>query len=235
MDLGCRADRRARRARGRLLFDRDRREDVGDLVDVRPFEAFEVLARVRGHGLDETALPLRVERVERERRLARARGSRDDRERAHRKRARDPPRLCVRAFTTVIASAPRFTTRRGAFTARRPRAGSCRGGTAGRGRGRGPPRGQRPRARPGREASRARRARETKGGRGTLPPRAASGRTGGASWRRAGPRGKRSGARRASTPEGSRTCSSTARRRIPSNGPSPTSPGGAPPRAMSHS
>ena len=72
VDLGDRADRRARVARGRLLVDRDRRREPVDRVDVGLLHHLQELPRVRGERLDVAALPLRVDRVERERRLPRA-------------------------------------------------------------------------------------------------------------------------------------------------------------------
>src|SRR5262249_16312610 len=65
--------RRARVARGRLLVDRDRRREAFDRVDVGLLHQAEELARVGGERLDVPPLPLGVDRVEREARLARAR------------------------------------------------------------------------------------------------------------------------------------------------------------------
>ena len=73
VDLGDRADGRARVARGRLLVDRDRRAEAVDVVDVRLLHHLEELARVRGERLDVAALPLRVDRVEGKARLPGAR------------------------------------------------------------------------------------------------------------------------------------------------------------------
>ena len=70
VDLGHRADRRARVARGRLLVDRDRRREPVDRVDVGLLHHLQELARVRGEALDVAALALGVDRVERERGLA---------------------------------------------------------------------------------------------------------------------------------------------------------------------
>ena len=70
VDLGDRADRRARVARGRLLVDRDRRREPVDRVDVGLLHHLQELARVRGEALDVAALALGVDRVERERGLA---------------------------------------------------------------------------------------------------------------------------------------------------------------------
>ena len=73
VDLGDRADRRARVARRRLLVDRDRRAEAVDVVDVRLLHHLEELPRVRGERLDVAALPLRVDRVEGKARLPGAR------------------------------------------------------------------------------------------------------------------------------------------------------------------
>jgi hypothetical protein len=54
------------------LVDGDRRQDAVDAVDLRLVHAVEELPRVRREGLDVAALPLGVDRVENERRLARA-------------------------------------------------------------------------------------------------------------------------------------------------------------------
>ena len=89
VDLGDRADRRARVARRRLLVDRDRRRQALDRVDVRLVHLPEELARVGAQRLDVAALALGVDRVERERALARARQARDDHQRVARQRDRD--------------------------------------------------------------------------------------------------------------------------------------------------
>ena len=73
VDLGGGADGRARVARARLLLDRDRRRQTLDRIDVGLVHLVEELARVRRQRLDVAALALGVDRVERERRLARAR------------------------------------------------------------------------------------------------------------------------------------------------------------------
>ena len=72
VDLGHRADGRARIARGRLLVDRDRRREPLDRVDVGLLHQAEELARVGGERLDVAALSLGVDRVEGKARLARA-------------------------------------------------------------------------------------------------------------------------------------------------------------------
>ena len=86
VDLGDGPDRRARVARGRLLVDRDRGREPLDEVDVRLVHLAEELARVGGQGLDVAALPLGVDRVEREARLPRAGEPGEDRQPI----ARDP-------------------------------------------------------------------------------------------------------------------------------------------------
>ena len=77
VDLGHGADRRARVARGRLLVDRDRRREPLDRVDVGLLHQAEELARVGRERLDVATLPLGVDRVEGEARLARAGEARD--------------------------------------------------------------------------------------------------------------------------------------------------------------
>ena len=84
VDLGDGADRRARVARSRLLVDRDRGREPVDRVHVRLLHHLQELARVRGERLDVAALPLRVDRVERERGLPGAREARDADERVPR-------------------------------------------------------------------------------------------------------------------------------------------------------
>ena len=73
VDLGHRADGRARVLRGRPLLDRDRRRQALDRVDVGLLHLLEELPRVGRERLDVAPLPLREDRVEGERRLARAR------------------------------------------------------------------------------------------------------------------------------------------------------------------
>ena len=72
VELGHRADGRARGAHRVGLVDGDRRRDALDAVDLRLVHAVEELARVGREGLDVAALALGVERVEHERGLARA-------------------------------------------------------------------------------------------------------------------------------------------------------------------
>ena len=71
VDLGGRADRRPRVADAVLLPDGDRRADALDRVDVRLLHPLEELPRVGRQRLDVAALPLGVDGVEGERRLAR--------------------------------------------------------------------------------------------------------------------------------------------------------------------
>ena len=71
VDLGDRADRRARVAVRRLLVDRDGGAQALDEVDVGAVDLAEELARVGGQRLDVAALALGEDRVEREARLAR--------------------------------------------------------------------------------------------------------------------------------------------------------------------
>ena len=77
VDLGDRADGRARVAGRRLLVDRDRRREPVDRVDVGLLHHLEELTCVRGEALHVAPLALRVDRVEGERRLSGARQPRD--------------------------------------------------------------------------------------------------------------------------------------------------------------
>ena len=70
VDLGDRADRRARVAVRRLLVDRHRGAQALDEVDVRAIDLAEELAGVRAQRLDVAALALGEDRVERETRLS---------------------------------------------------------------------------------------------------------------------------------------------------------------------
>ena len=78
VDLGDRADRRARVARRALLVDRDGRRQAVDLVDVRLLHLAQELAGVGAQALDVAALALGVDRVEGEAGLAAARQAGDD-------------------------------------------------------------------------------------------------------------------------------------------------------------
>ena len=78
VDFGDRPDRRPRVGSGGLLLDGNRRREPLDQVDVRLFHLLEELARVRGQRLDIPPLPLGVDGVESERRLAGPRQPGDD-------------------------------------------------------------------------------------------------------------------------------------------------------------
>ena len=78
VDLGDRADGGARVARRRLLVDRDGRRQPLDEVDVGLVHLPEELAGVGRQRLDVAALALGVDRVEGQRRLARARQPGED-------------------------------------------------------------------------------------------------------------------------------------------------------------
>ena len=95
VDLGDGADGGARIVSGRLLLDRDRRREPFDRVDVGLLHQPEELARVRGQRLDVPALAFGVDRVERERRLARPRQPRDDRQLVARDRDVDVPEIVL--------------------------------------------------------------------------------------------------------------------------------------------
>ena len=98
VDLGDGADRRARVARGGLLVDRDRRREPLDGVDVGLLHLAEELPRVGRERLDVAALPLGVDRVEGEARLARAGEPGDDDQRV-------AGQLEVDALEVVLAGA----------------------------------------------------------------------------------------------------------------------------------
>ena len=76
VDLGDRADGRARIARGGLLLDRDRRRQAADRIDVRLLHQLEELARIGREALDVAALAVGIDRVERERRFCPSRTGR---------------------------------------------------------------------------------------------------------------------------------------------------------------
>ena len=77
--FGHRPDRRARSPHRVGLVDRNRRRDPLDPVDLRAVHPLEELAGVGGEHLDVPPLPLGVDGVERERRLARPAHPGDDR------------------------------------------------------------------------------------------------------------------------------------------------------------
>ena len=72
VNFGDGADRGARIVRGRFLFDRNGRRQAFDQIDVRLFHQLQELARVGGETFDIAPLSFRIERVERQRRFARA-------------------------------------------------------------------------------------------------------------------------------------------------------------------
>ena len=78
VDFGDRADGRARVLARRLLLDGDGRRQAVDLVDVRLLHLLEELPGVGRERLDVAPLPFGVDRVEGERRLARAGQAGDD-------------------------------------------------------------------------------------------------------------------------------------------------------------
>ena len=80
VDLGGGGDGRARIAGRVLLPDGDGRRDAVDDVHVGLFDALQELARIGRQRLDVAALPLGVDGVERERRLARTRDPRHHRQ-----------------------------------------------------------------------------------------------------------------------------------------------------------
>ena len=84
VDLGHRADGRARVLARRLLFDGDGGRQAVDVIDIRLLHHLEELARVGAQALDVAALALGIDRVERERGFARARQPREHDERVTR-------------------------------------------------------------------------------------------------------------------------------------------------------
>ena len=99
IDLGDGADGRTRVAPRGALLDRDRGRQPLDLVDIGLLHHAQELARVRRQGLDVAALPLRIDGVERQRRLAGAREPRHDGETIPRDLHGDVPEI-------VLAGAP---------------------------------------------------------------------------------------------------------------------------------
>ena len=97
--LGDRPDGGARVVAGALLLDRDGRRESLDRVHIGLLHQPEELACVGGERFDVAPLPLGVDRVERERRLPRARQPRDDGQ----ARPRD---LDCDVFEVVLAGAP---------------------------------------------------------------------------------------------------------------------------------
>ena len=112
VDLGRRADRRARVADAVLLPDRDRRRDAVDAIDVRLLHPLEELPRVGRQRLDVAPLPFGVDRVEGERRLPRPAHAGDDDQLAERQRDVDVLEV-VRARAAHDELGGRFDGRRG--------------------------------------------------------------------------------------------------------------------------
>ena len=115
--LGDGRDNRARVAARRALLDGNRRREPFYLLDVRLLHPVEELPRIRGKRLDIPTLPFRVKRIERERRLARTRKPRHDRERVAGDRDVDPLEvvdLCVTydyvAHSAATPKEPSFLT-----------------------------------------------------------------------------------------------------------------------------
>ncbi len=71
-DIGHSADGRARVLTDRLLLDRDHRREPIDEIDIGLLELGDILARVGRERLEEAPLALGIDRLERQRRLARA-------------------------------------------------------------------------------------------------------------------------------------------------------------------
>ena len=78
VNLGDCADGRARIARGRLLLDGDGRRETADVVHLGLLILAQKLPRVAGQRFDVAPLSLRVQRVERQARLAGAADTRQD-------------------------------------------------------------------------------------------------------------------------------------------------------------
>src|SRR6185437_3696007 len=95
VDLSNCAHGRARRPRGRLLLNRNRRAQAFDRVHIRPLHLVEKLARVGRERLHIAALTLSVDGVEGERTLARAGQPRDHRQGIPRDRDRDVPQVVL--------------------------------------------------------------------------------------------------------------------------------------------
>ena len=95
VDLGDRADGRARGADIVRLLDGDGRGNALDAVHPRLVHAVEELPRVRREGLDVAPLSLRVDRVEGQRRLARTARAGDDVEKAARQFEVEAPQVVL--------------------------------------------------------------------------------------------------------------------------------------------
>ena len=106
VDLGDRADRRPRVAAAGLLLDRDRRAQPVDPVDLGLGHLAQELAGVAREALDVPPLPLGIERVKRQRALARARDAGQADQLAPRQDQRDVAQV-------VLARAPDHDVRCG--------------------------------------------------------------------------------------------------------------------------
>jgi hypothetical protein len=93
VDLGDRANRRARIGRRRLLLDRDGGRQSVDQIDVWLLHLLEKLARVGRERLHVAPLPFRVDRVEGQRRLAGPAEAGDDHQPIARQIDVDPPEV----------------------------------------------------------------------------------------------------------------------------------------------
>jgi hypothetical protein len=127
VDLGQRADRRARSAALALLVDRDRRREPLDGLDVGLLHAPEELARVGREGLEKAPLPLAEERVERERRLAGPGDPRDRHEGVARDVDVDRAQVVLARLADTDGAAPRRRGHRVPAPPARTRAGSREG------------------------------------------------------------------------------------------------------------
>ena len=108
VDLRHRGHGRPRVRAGRLLGDRDRGREACDAVDVGPGQLPEELSGERGEALDVAPLPLGIERVEGEARLARA---------AHARQAHEPaPRQGHRDVAQVVLAGTSNDDRRNVHT-----------------------------------------------------------------------------------------------------------------------
>ena len=111
VDLGDRADGRARVLAGRLLRDRDRRAQAADVVDVGLGHLAQELPGEAGQAFDVAPLPFGIERVERQRALARpADAGEADQLDCAAGRASTSRRLCSRAPLMTISEAGMFRT-----------------------------------------------------------------------------------------------------------------------------
>ena len=78
MDLGDGANSRARVMRRRFLFNRNRGRQAFDQIDIRFFHQLQKLSRIRRQRFHITTLAFCIQRIESQRRLARAGQTGDD-------------------------------------------------------------------------------------------------------------------------------------------------------------